>query len=83
MVCIRCKRDTARKVAEAPDGSHAWEVYFCDTCHYSWRNIEPDYITDPAKRESWPHLDRIQDFQKEICGVPPYITSKKNPATGK
>jgi hypothetical protein len=83
MQCIRCLRDTASKVAEAPDGSGAWELYFCETCHYSWRNNEPDYITVIEKRDSWGQLDKIQDFEKEIKEHPPYVTMKKNPKTGR
>lgn len=51
MKCLRCGNDTAKKVAEAPDGSNVWEVYACDKCHYSWRSNEPDNIVDPTKRD--------------------------------
>ncbi|WP_165047186.1 MULTISPECIES: non-oxidative hydroxyarylic acid decarboxylases subunit D [unclassified Adlercreutzia] len=51
MKCLRCGNDTAEKVADAPDGSGAWEVYACSTCHYNWRTSEQDYILDPAKRD--------------------------------
>jgi late competence protein required for DNA uptake (superfamily II DNA/RNA helicase) len=50
MKCVRCLNDTASKVADAPDGSGAWEVYYCTTCDYSWRNTEEDYVTDIEKR---------------------------------
>jgi hypothetical protein len=83
MQCVRCLKDTAAKVAVAPDGSNAWEVYHCKTCNYSWRNSEPDFITVVEKRDPWGQLDKIKDFQKEIRGIPPYRTAKKNPKTGK
>lgn len=51
MKCLRCGNDTAKKVADAPDGSGSWEVYACDKCHYSWRTTEPDYILNPEKRD--------------------------------
>lgn len=50
MKCLRCGNN-AVKVADAPDGSKAWEVYACTVCHYNWRSSEPDYILDPAKRD--------------------------------
>ena len=50
MQCVRCLNDTASKVADAPDGSGAWEIYYCETCRYSWRSCEEDYIVDVAKR---------------------------------
>lgn len=51
MKCVRCLNDEAYKVADAPDGSGAWEVYACPVCHYNWRSTEPDYITDIEKRD--------------------------------
>ena len=81
MMCVRCLRDAARKIADAPDGSDAWEMYFCDECHFSWRNNEPDFIIDPAKRDPWAQLDKVESFaQKNFRSV--YRTVKKNPATG-
>jgi late competence protein required for DNA uptake (superfamily II DNA/RNA helicase) len=50
MKCVRCLNDTASKVADAPDGSGAWEVYYCTRCDYSWRNTEEDYVIDIEKR---------------------------------
>ena len=82
MECVRCLRDTANLVAVAPDGSGAWELYVCDTCHYSWRNSEPDYITVVEKRDPWAQLGHIKDFEKEVQVRPPYRTNKKNPKTG-
>jgi len=83
MQCVRCLNDTAEKAAVAPDGSGAWELYVCYTCHYSWRNSEPDYITVIEKRDPWGQLGHIKDWEKEVPVRPPYRTSKKNPITGK
>lgn len=58
MKCVRCLRDTARKVADAPDGSGAWEVYACTDCNYTWRSSEPEEITVIAKRDPWGQLDK-------------------------
>lgn len=66
MQCVRCLKDTAAKIAEAPDGSHAWDLYFCDCCHYSWRSDEPDYITDPAKRDRWAQMADDPNFEGVI-----------------
>ena len=64
MQCVRCLEDTASKIAEAPDGSKAWNLFFCERCHYSWRDDEPDYITDPAKRDPWGQMtDKGADFK--------------------
>lgn len=51
MKCVRCENDEAYKVADAPDGSGAWEIYACPVCHYNWRSSEPDYITEIPKRD--------------------------------
>ena len=63
MQCLRCLDDTARKVADAPDGSGAWEVFYCEKCNYSWRNIEEDYVTVIEKRNPRFQLDKT-DFSK-------------------
>lgn len=74
MKCVRCLRDTAKVVAVAPDGSNAWEVYCCTDCNYSWRNTEPEEITDIEKRDAWGQLD-TRDFATFKQTV--YRTSKK------
>ena len=53
MQCVRCLRDTAYKVADAPDGSAAWEAYACTYCCYTWRSSEPEEITVVEKRDPW------------------------------
>jgi len=74
-------RDAARKVADAPDGSGAWEMYFCDECHFSWRNDEPDFVIDPTKRDPWAQLDKVENFTAP-ARPSNYRTVKKNPKTG-
>lgn len=51
MQCARCLADTASVVAKAPDGSGAWEMFYCARCNFSWRSSDEDQYTDPAKRE--------------------------------
>lgn len=48
MQCPRCDSTTVSVMATSPVGD-VWEVYFCETCSFSWRSTEPDDITDPAK----------------------------------
>jgi hypothetical protein len=60
MKCVRCIVGVAKMVANAPDGSGAWEIYRCTRCNYGWRSIEPDYITDPAKRDPFFQLDNTE-----------------------
>jgi hypothetical protein len=43
-------KDTAARIAEAPDRSGAWEVYYCERCNYSWRSSEEAEITEIDKR---------------------------------
>ena len=81
MKCVRCLRDSVRKIADAPDGSGAWELYFCDECHFSWRNDEPDFVIDPEKRDKWAQLDHVESFDPPPF-VQTYRTVKKNPITG-
>lgn len=59
MKCIRCLHDTAEVVAKAPDGSNAWEMYYCSRCNYSWRNNEVDELTKIEKRDPWFQLDNV------------------------
>ncbi|MFX4263428.1 non-oxidative hydroxyarylic acid decarboxylases subunit D [Pelotomaculum propionicicum] len=53
MKCVRCLKDNAAKVAEAPDGSKAWEVYVCGGCNFVWRSTEEPEVIDPEKRDPW------------------------------
>ena len=68
MKCVRCGSDEAYKVADAPDGSGAWEIYACPTCNYNWRNSEPDYITDPEKRDP-----RFQLTQEQLASLGRFV----------
>ena len=57
MKCVRCLTDNAAKVAEAPDGSKAWEVYTCNRCNFVWRSTEEPEVIDPERGtpgSSWP-----------------------------
>ncbi|MGI6451039.1 MAG: non-oxidative hydroxyarylic acid decarboxylases subunit D [Desulfitobacteriia bacterium] len=69
MKCVRCLQDTAQKVAVAPDGSGAWEVYYCQRCNFSWRSSEEPEVIDPAKRDPWFQLDTV-DIENLAALVP-------------
>jgi late competence protein required for DNA uptake (superfamily II DNA/RNA helicase) len=69
MKCLRCLTDTAQKIADAPDGSKAWEVYYCSRCNYVWRSSEEDAITDIEKRNPEFQLDKV-DLEKLLIPVP-------------
>lgn len=69
MMCLRCLKDTAGKVADAPDGSGAWEVYYCEHCNYSWRSSDEEEITVLEKRDPRFQLDNV-DLTKLFNPVP-------------
>jgi hypothetical protein len=81
MQCVRCLKDTASKIAEAPDGSGAWDLYFCERCHYSWRNCEQDFITDIDKRDPWGQMGDVEEMVGTRDAGPRelYITIKEKP----
>ncbi len=60
MKCVRCLTDNASKIAEAPDGSKAWEVYFCNRCDFVWRSSEEPEVIDPDKRDPWFQLADVE-----------------------
>ena len=77
MKCVRCLQDRAAKVAVAPDGSGAWEVYYCDRCNFSWRSTEEPEVIDPDKRDPWFQMDTV-DIENLTALVPiPPLEIKK------
>lgn len=76
MICVRCLHDSAAKIADAPDGSNAWEIFHCSKCNYVWRSSEDEGITNPEKRDKWAQLDKIIDFEKEFFSMN-YTTQKE------
>jgi late competence protein required for DNA uptake (superfamily II DNA/RNA helicase) len=58
MKCLRCLRDSAQKIAEAPDGSKAWEVYYCDQCNYVWRSTEEEEVLNIELRDQFFQMDK-------------------------
>jgi len=72
MICIRCLQDSAEKIAEAPDGSGEWEVYYCERCNYSWRSSEESEITVPDKRDPEFQLEDVNlDALQILNPIPP------------
>jgi len=72
MICVRCLRNSAQKIADAPDGSGAWEVYYCEICNYSWRSSEEAQTTMPDKRDPEFQLDKVDlDALQILNPIPP------------
>jgi len=72
MKCVRCLNDTARKIAEAPDGSGAWEVYGCSRCNFTWRSTEEEDVINPEKRDPYFQLAGVDIEELMVpVSVPP------------
>jgi len=72
MMCLRCLKDSATKIAEAPDGSKEWEVYYCETCNYSWRSSEESEVTVLEKRDPEFQLGNLDlDTLQVLNPIPP------------
>ncbi|AQR96858.1 MULTISPECIES: non-oxidative hydroxyarylic acid decarboxylases subunit D [Clostridium] len=76
MKCVRCLNDSAEVVAKAPDGSGAWEVFYCKKCNYSWRSTEEEDVINPDKLDPHFKLDKI-DFDEIKIGIPIQARLKK------
>lgn len=72
MKCVRCLEETASRVAAAPDGSGAWEVYYCQRCNFCWRSSEEPEVIDPLRRNPLFQLDKVNIEEIEpILAIPP------------
>ena len=72
MICVRCLKESAEKIADAPDGSGAWEVYYCERCNYSWRSSEEPEITVPDRRDPEFQLENVDlDSLQILNPIPP------------
>ena len=79
MICVRCLKDTAKKIADAPDGSGAWEIYYCENCNYSWRSTEEKEITVIEKRNPEFQLDKCNiDELPNPVSIPPLVEKQYN-----
>ena len=47
-MCPRCEAPTSIIFTVSPIKG-IWTVYHCTVCFFTWRNTEPDFITDPKK----------------------------------
>lgn len=72
MLCPRCISDTASKIASAPDGSGAWEFYYCSKCNFGWRSTEEPEVIDPNLRDPWFQLD-----DEALAKIPVFIPVQK------
>lgn len=59
MKCVRCLNDSAEIVAKSPDGTSAWEVFYCSKCNYSWRTTEEEDVINPEKSDPHFKLDKV------------------------
>jgi transposase-like protein len=73
MKCPRCDSQSVGMMATSPVG-HAWEVYLCDTCQFSWRSTEGEHITDPEKYDQRFKLNP-KEFDKltQMPPIPPLV----------
>ncbi|MBY0215341.1 MULTISPECIES: non-oxidative hydroxyarylic acid decarboxylases subunit D [Paenibacillus] len=74
MKCPRCESETVSLLKKAPL-DHAWEIYICGTCTLSWRNTEPENITDPAKYDQRFKIDPANI--EKLDQIPPIPELKK------
>jgi late competence protein required for DNA uptake (superfamily II DNA/RNA helicase) len=72
MICVRCSNESANVVAQAPDGSGAWEIIYCSKCNFSWRTSEEDQSIVPAKRDKMFQLEgSALDHLQVLVPIPP------------
>lgn len=76
MKCVRCLQESASKVASAPDGSGAWEVYCCDRCNFSWRSTEEPHVINPELRDPWFQLEEDPDDLPSPLIIPPLLQGR-------
>ncbi len=76
MKCPRCDSELVSVMVKSPVG-HAWEVYLCDICKFSWRSTEGENITDPEQYDKRFKLNS-EEFNKldQIPPVPPLLKNK-------
>ncbi|WP_088224873.1 non-oxidative hydroxyarylic acid decarboxylases subunit D [Desulfosporosinus sp. FKB] len=74
MICPRCDSDTVDLMVQSPVGN-VWEVYFCNTCNFSWRSTESEDITDPVKYDKRFKIKPEEIPSLEI--IPPIPNLKK------
>jgi transcription elongation factor Elf1 len=74
MICPRCDSEKVSLLTKAPV-DHAWEVYICGTCTFSWRNTEGENITNPEKYDKRFKLNPAE-FDK-LDQIPPIPALKK------
>ncbi len=71
--CPRCESAKPDVLSHSPVKG-AWVVYHCSVCFFTWRNTEPDFITDPAKYN--PHF-KFKPESIDTLGIMPAIPELK------
>lgn len=77
MKCLRCLTDTVEKIAESPDRSGEWEIYYCERCNYSWRSSEEPEIIVLEKRDPEFQLENIDLDKLQILNPIPALKRKQ------
>jgi transposase-like protein len=58
--CPRCAHSNLRLEHEGrEDGELIWSSYYCQSCHYSFRDSEPENILNRDKRDPYFNLDTV------------------------
>lgn len=57
MKCPRCTAEKASKIASAPDGSGAWDIFYCTNCNFGWRSTEGPEVIVAELRDPWFQLE--------------------------
>lgn len=53
MRCPRCGKENLRLEYEGKeDNKVIWRIYHCNLCSFTWRDTEPEHITNFEKRDS-------------------------------
>ena len=71
MTCPRCKavKESIRKEHQGlENGAVLWSVYYCTSCSFTWRDSEPEEVTDYEVRDPFFRVD------PENPGGYPYIS---------
>lgn len=70
--CPRCTTSDLRVERTGEEnGKTIWTLYYCLTCHYSFRDTETENVLDPAQRKSIFQVDanRLDEYKPMLPGM--------------